>query len=292
MSRTTRGIIGFDRWGSYYTFAAGGGSWDPDYPVSRLSGMPLYRAAQTTSGAHADTKFVATSSTAFPVGLMAFIGHNADQEDDVYQITGYHDLGGTQQAFQTGWEEFWPIVYTHSSLPFEHESFWTGKWSARERARKRLPIRPVLLDSAFPVKRIEVAVKRADPDVGPFRCRLFDICLGHQVSINPDLGMQYGFAFRTRSVQAYGGHKEFGRLPKAPTWSGVFSYMLRDEAMQRMYDMLDDYDLVDPFLFFPFPDETMHWLRTVHFVRNNDPGSFARVIATHDQVPFAFEGVL
>lgn len=287
---TTRAIIGLDRWTDQFTFEAGG-VWDVDRPVSNLGSMPLYRVGQTATGNVADTVFVATSPMPVPVGLMAFIGHNADGSD-TFDIEMFADQGLTQPVWQIMGQEFWPVVYDRASLTFEHESFWTGKYSARQRGRKRTPIRPVWLPTPVSVQGIKVTIHKAVPAVGPFRLRLFEICLGHQVSLNPSYGMAYGFRFRTTAVEAECGHKEFLRLPKPPTWKGTIPYLPRDEAMQRMYDALEDYDLDVPFLFFPFPDETVHWLRTVQLVRNLDPGSYARAVFGRDEVPFSFEGVL
>lgn len=290
---TLDAIIGLDRWTDQFSFAAGGGAWDADRPVANLGSMPLYRVGQTATGNAADTVFVATSPTPTPVGLMAFIGHNAD-DYDTFEIEMFSDpsLSPSSMVGHVGPEEFWPVVFDRRSLPFEHESFWTGKYSARQRARKRCPIRPVCLPSPVLARAIRVTVRKITPAVGPFRLRLFEIAMGHQVSVSPALGLSYGFRFRSTAVEAECGHKEFLRLPKPPIWKGSIPYLPNDEARQRMYDALEDYDLDVPFLFFPFPDRAVDWLRMVHFVRNLDPGSYGIVASEHDEVPFSFEGVL
>lgn len=286
-------IIGLDRWTDQFTFAPGGGAWDPDRPVTNLGSMPLYRVGQTATGNLADTVFVATSPKPWPVGLMAFIGHNAD-DDDTFEIEMFADPGMAPSSLvhHSNPEDFWPVVYDRRALPAEHESFWTGKYSARQRARKRYPIRPVNLPSPLLVQAIRVTVRKVNPAAGPFRLRLFEIAMGHQVSISPALGLNYGFRFRTAALEAECGHKEFLRLPKPPLWKGSIPYLPSDEARQRLHDALEDYDLDQPFLFFPFPDRKVDWLRMVHFVRNLDPGLFGIVASQHDQVPFSFEGVL
>ncbi|MBP2233457.1 hypothetical protein J2847_006795 [Azospirillum agricola] len=286
-------IIGLDRWTDQFAFAAGGGGWDPDRPVTNLGSMPLYRVGRTATGNADDTVFVATSTSPLPVGLMAFVGHNAD-DDDTFEIEMFGDPGMAPSTLVHHEDpaDFWPVVYDRSALPFEHESFWTGKYSARQRARKRTPIRPVYLPSPVLVQAIRVRVRKINPSAGPFQCRLFEIAMGHQVSISPALGLNYGFGFRTTAVQAECGHKEFNRLPKPQIWRGRIPYLPVDEARQRMHDALEDYDLDVPFLFFPFPDRTVDWLRMVQLVRNLDPGLFGVVGHQHDEVPFSFEGVL
>ncbi|WP_372393985.1 hypothetical protein ABMY26_00315 (plasmid) [Azospirillum sp. HJ39] len=284
-------IIGFDKWTGQFIFEAGGRAWDPDRPVTNLGSMPLYRVGQTASGNVADTSFIARSPTPVPVGLLAFVGHDADG-DDTFDIELFADFDMHEPVQAILGEEFWPIVYDRSALPFEHESFWTGKLSARQRAKKRTPVRPVWLPTPVMVQAIRVTMRRDRPAVGPFRIRMFEICLGHQVSINPSFGMSYGFNFRTTALQAACGHKEFNRLPKAPTWKGTIDYLPTDEARQRMHDANEEYDLDTPFLFFPFPSRKVDWLRMCNFVRNVDPTPFRIVTDEYDEVPFSFEGVL
>ncbi|PWC48127.1 hypothetical protein TSA6c_16965 [Azospirillum sp. TSA6c] len=284
-------IIGLDRWTSQFTFEAGGGAWDPDRPVSNIGSMPLYRVGRTVSGNVSDTVFIARSQSLVPVGLMAFVGHDADAYD-TFDVEMFSDYQMQQPINSLIGEEFWPRVYDQSAIPFEHESFWTGKLSARQRKKKRTPIRPIWIPSPVLLRSIKVTMRRFQPSVGPFRLRMFEICLGHQVSINPSFGMNYGFNFRTTSLQAACGHKEFNRLPKAQTWKGTIDYLPTDEARQRMYDALEEYDLDTPFLFFPFPSREVDWLRMCNFVRNTDPGSYRIVAGEHDEVPFSFEGVL
>ncbi|MBP2302515.1 hypothetical protein [Azospirillum picis] len=288
-----RGIVGLDSWTSQFTFApAVGANWSPDRPVTNLGGMPLYRVGETLTGSQADTVFVATSPTPRPVGLLAFIGHNSVHDDDTFDVEFFGDEDLEVPVHQIMGEEFWPTVYDRASLPIEHESFWTGKYTLRQKQRKRVPIRPVWIPQPVMCKGIRVTVHKFDPTTGPFRCRMFEIALGYQFSINPEFGMQYGLRFRTTSVEAVSGHKEFDRLPAPQTWKGTLKYLPQDEARQRMYDALEDNDLNTPFLFFPFPSRKIDWLRMVSFVRNTDPGLYSIVAARHDEVPFAYEGVL
>ncbi|MFP5512315.1 MAG: hypothetical protein ACLGJC_04450 [Alphaproteobacteria bacterium] len=284
-------IIGLDKWTSQFVFSAGGGAWDADRPVTNLGSMPLYRVGQTATGNISDTVFIARSLTPVPVGLLAFIGHNGDG-DDTFDIELFADYDLQQPVRAILGQEFWPVVYDRSALPFEHESFWTGKLSPRQRAQRRAPIRPVWLETPVVVQAIRVTMRRDKPAAGPFRIRMFEICLGHQVSIAPALGLAYGLRFRTTAVEAECGHKEFNRLPAPPIWKGSLAYLPNDEARQRLYDALVENDLNVPFLFLPFPGRGVDWTRMCNFVRNTDPGTYAVVTSSHDQVPFAFEGVL
>ncbi|WP_376957744.1 hypothetical protein ABNQ39_11485 [Azospirillum sp. A26] len=284
-------IIGLERWTGQFVFEAGGAPWDPDRPVSNLGSMPLYRLGQTATGNLSDTVFIARSLTPVPVGLLAFVGHNGDG-DDTFDIELFADHDMHEPVGSILGEEFWPIVYDRSALPFEHESFWTGKLPARKRALRRAPVRPVWLPTPVMVQAIRVTMRRDNPSIGPFRIRMFEIALGHQVSIAPALDLSYGLRFRTTSVEAECGHKEFNRLPAPQVWKGSLAYLPNDEARQWMYDALEEYDLDVPFLFLPFPGRGVDWTRMCQLVRNTDPGTFSVVTGSHDQVPFAFEGVL
>lgn len=293
MTGNIRAILGLDSWtGSFAFFGGAGAAWNPDRPVTNLGGMPLYRVGETATGNPTDTVFVAVSQTPRPVGLLAFIGHSSVHDDDRFDVEFFGDVALQAPIHQILDQEFWPRVYDRASLPIEHESFWTGKYTLRQKTRKRTPILPIWLPNPVLCKAIRVTVRKAEPSSGPFRCRLFEIALGYQFSINPDFGLTYGLRFRTTSVEAACGHKEFERFPAPQVWKGAVKYMPQDEARQRLYDALEDNDLNMPFLFFPFPSRQVDWLRMTNFVRNTDPGSYSIVAAGRDEVPFAFEGVL
>ncbi len=121
---------------------------------------------------------------------------------------------------------------------------------------------------------------------------LCELAHGFQTSVNMAYGYAQGFNFRTQVAEALGGVKYFDRRDKPRKFSGEIPYLPRVEAMTQFYELLRQYDLDVPFLFFPFPDETAHWLRTVALVRNVDPGVIARASHDRDRVPFAFEEVL
>ncbi|MGQ9367689.1 hypothetical protein [Azospirillum sp. ST 5-10] len=280
----TKAIVGFDRWTPLFTFAAAAGStWDADYPVTNIGTDTLYWPAWAVG---ATCGFVATSATPWPVGLLAFVGHSAGV-DDTFRIEGFYDEALSVAAFDTGVMDFWPVVYRREDLPFEHESFWTGKYSPRQIAKIRYRNRPVRLDKVYQVRGIRVSVTSAG-----FLCRLFEICQGYELGCNFNFGSTFGPVSRTTAVEAHSGHKEFDVREARQVFKGTIPLMQRSEALTRWQEMQQEHDVHTPFLWFPHPDEEVFWLRTVRFVRNAELGLGEYVSHNRTKVPFSFEGVL
>ena len=73
---TENAIVGFPRWTTKTTFSAGGGAWDPVYPVTNLGVLPLAQVARTTDDAIASTRFLATIDRDRGVRLLGICRHN------------------------------------------------------------------------------------------------------------------------------------------------------------------------------------------------------------------------
>lgn len=69
-------IRGFPRWTELATFASGGGSWEPVFPVTDLGIEPLARVARSTSADRLDTRFLCSLDKTRGVRLLAICRHN------------------------------------------------------------------------------------------------------------------------------------------------------------------------------------------------------------------------
>lgn len=281
-------VFGFDRWTEDFTFS--GGSWSGTYPVTNLNVLPLSRVGRTADAATVSTQWTATYSSGANVQLLGFVNHNASI-DGLFRIRLYSDTGLTSLLHDTGWLEFWPIVYPWGSLPYGHASFWTGKYSAREIAGYNAT-RPVWLSQSYTVKGIRVEVDDTGNEDGYFQCGTFEIAEGYQLDINFVYGAQYGFRFRTQEQEALGGVKYFERRSKPRVFKGEVQYSGRDEVLSRAFEMLRRHDLNIPLLWVPNPDDTSHFLRNSYLARITDPGLFSFAVHNRDTMPIALEEVL
>lgn len=152
---TTNMVLGFDRHTDDFTFS--GGSWTSDYPASNLKTLPLARVARTPDALTTSTKWTATCPLVKSVRLLGFVNHNASLLAR-FRIRLYSDTGLTNLLHDTGWEDFWPILYPYPSLIFEHPAFWMGRYTEREIEGYRWT-RPVWLDQYYLTQGISVEVE-------------------------------------------------------------------------------------------------------------------------------------
>jgi hypothetical protein len=147
-----------------------------------------------------------------------------------------------------------------------------------------------LVEAQVPAARA-IAAKVANA-LGYVEAGLCEVAQGWQVSVNPGSDFGEGFRFRSESVEALGGSKTFDRRDKPRVARGTIEYLPRDEALGRGFEMLRQADLDEPFLWFPQPDETQHWLRTAYVARLVDPGLIGHASFSRSRFPFAVEEVL
>lgn len=121
---------------------------------------------------------------------------------------------------------------------------------------------------------------------------LCEVAQAWQVSINPSFGAQEGFRARTKTTEADGGVKYFERKDKPRIWSGQIAYLPRDEALAQAFEMARQNDLDVPHLWFPYPEEPVHWLRNVYLARQTALGLLAYSNVNAMTVPMANEEVL
>lgn len=283
-----RMVFGFPRWTQDAAWS--GGSWAAAYPVGNLGLLPLSRVARSTNLTTASTEFTATFSAKRLVRALALVRHNITL-DGLIRIRIWSDAGATVLTYDSGWIEVWPPVYLPGDLEWEDDNWWTGKYAAGE-LQGTSPTRPFWLDGLKEARVVRVEINDATNPAGYVQCGLFEIAQGWQVSINPSPGYAEGFRFRTETSDALGGVRYFDRREKPRVAAGEIAEMPRNEAMGRGYELLRQFDIDTPFLWFPFPDEDQHWLRTAFLARNVEPGRITSALLYRARFSFSVEEVL
>lgn len=281
-------VIGFPRWTTLASFS--GGSWSGTYPLSNLGIEPLSKIARSTDATLANAQFVATLSSTKAIRALALARHNLSINAKI-RIRLYRDAALTDIAYDSGWVDVWPVVYPYSALDWEDDNWWSGKYSAAEIAGY-IWTRPFWLGNVYLARAVKVEIDDTGNSDGYVEAGLFEIAQGYQLPINPDLGAQYGYRFRTVTQESLGGTKYHERRDKPRVFRGSVSFIDRDHALAKLFEQLRQHDLDTPFLWFPHPDEPMHWLRNVFIAKNVDPGLFSYAAFGTDAVPLAFEEVL
>jgi hypothetical protein len=288
----TKALIGFPRVTDEFTLS--GGSWDADYPLANLQALPLSRVARSVDLNTANTLLIATAAGQVRVGLIALCRHNLSLSAGI-RLRCWYDVARTSLAYDSGSVAVWPEVYPYDQIEWEDLSFWTGTYSSTE-----------LLDTAWTrffdlgrdylVAAIEIDITDPTNGDGYVQAGFLEIAARGELAVNFEFGAQYGFRFRSTSIEATGGSLYFNRKPKPRRFIGSVKYDTRNEALSRHYERLRQFDLVTPFLWVPNADEAIHLQRTVFLARNLDPGYFTYASASQtglrDTVPIALEEVI
>lgn len=283
-----RVVIGFPRWTTDATFT--GGTWEAAYPRANLGILPLSRVARTTNLTLAVTQFTATLSAQRSLRALALVRHNITLTG-LIRIRIWSDAGATVLVYDSGWIDVWPSLYLPADLEWEDDNWWLGKYTALDLAGSTAT-RPFWLDGIKLARVIKIEIDDATNADGYVQIGMCEIAQGWQVSINPSVGMEEGFRYRTEATEAMGGVRYFDRREKPRVSRGEIAEMPRNEALGRGYEFLRQFDIDTPFLWFPFPDEPQHWLRTAFLARSVDPGRIAAAFGSRSRFPFSVEEVL
>lgn len=283
-----RMIFGFPRWTPDVTW--NGGDWEAAYPVGNLGLLPLNRVARSTSLLASATQFTMTFSAQRRVQLLGLVRHNLSLHGRM-RVRIWSDAAATVLVYDSGWIAVWPPVYLPADLEWEDDNWWAGTYSATE-IDGASATRPLWLGRLYSARVIKFEFDDADNAAGYVQAGMCEVAQGWQVSVNPAPGHEEGFRFRTEQGEGLGGVKYFNHREKPRVARAEIASMPRDEAMGRGYELLRQFDVDQPFLIFPYPDETQHWLRTAYLARNVDPGRIAWAVGNRSRYPIAVEEVL
>ncbi len=238
---------------------------------------------------YAGTVVADISFKLYPTEADALAGTNAIDFSDAG--TGTHTVLGPI-VYRGDWVETWPIVYGDDDLEWEDPNWFTGKYSPDE-IEGYVWTRPVWLDAIYLARAVRIEINDTANADGFVQMGLLEISGSWQAPNGVRQGAaQYGYRFRTVEREAWGGVKTFERRDKPRVARGSLNYTEHDQALGRWLEQLRQNDLVEPFLWFPAPDDPKNWLRESYLCRNTDPGLVAMSIVDHDEIPYAFEEVM
>ena len=279
--------MGFPRWTSDVTWA--GGAWSASYPASNLGNLPLNRVARSSTLLTTSTQFTATLSAQRPVRAIGLVRHNLSLAA-LMRVRIWSDAGASVLVYDSEWIEVWPPVYLPGDLEWEDDNWWRGRYTPDEVANVSAT-RPLWLEGLRMARVIKIEFDDATNADGYVQLGMCEIAQGWQLGMNPAPGFEEGFRFRTEQAEGLGGVRYFNRREKPRVARGEVD-LARDEAMGRGFELQRQFDIDTPFLWFPFPDENLHWLRTAFLARNVEPGRIAWGLVSRSRYPIAIEEVL
>ena len=286
-------MIGINSHRSITTFGADGATYDTDYPVTNLGSLPLAKVARSGDATEANTKFTGLFSGTVGLRLLLIGPHNMlPSTNPTYRLRLYSDAGLSTEVYDSGaGQRVWPAVYDTLSLEWEDDNFWTGTFADAQVANWDSWL-PIWLDQIYLCRGFRIECSDTSNAAGYLQFGLCEPAMGHQFSTNIGFGSQYGFRYRSTARESDGGSKAFRRRRAPQVWEGEVRLLDRDEAMTRYLDLLRQNDLVEPFAWFPHPEEPLHWPRTVFMARAVDPGLLTQAAPRRDTIPLKLEQVL
>lgn len=285
---TGNAILGFNRWTDDITFS--GGSWNASYPSSNLKLLPLARVARSSDALAASTQFVATLSQSRPIRLVALVRHNCSLTA-TFRVRLYSDTGLTSLVYDSGTLDVWPPVYSSTYLEWADANWWHRKYTSDEIAGYPWT-RPLWLGQVYSARAVKVEITDTANSAGYVQVGLCEIAQGWQASHNFRYGVEFGFEDGSEGQAALGGAEYFDQRPLKRVVRGEIPGLTHDEAMTRGYELFRRYGRVTPFLWFPFPGTTLHWLRDTFLVRNAELPLLAHASFGRDRFPFSFREVV
>jgi hypothetical protein len=283
-----RAVVGWPRWTSKVTLT--GGSWNATYPRENMKSLPLARVARSADATLASTQVIGTLDKDRGVRLFALVRHNLSLAAR-YRLRLYQDAARTILLLDTGWVDVWPEVYPADQLEWEDDQWWTGKYSEDEIAGYTWT-RPIWLGQLYLARAFHLEIDDTTNADGFVQLGLLEVAQGYQVRLNVRYGYQEGWRPRSPAVEALGGARYFDQRDKPRVARGEIKYLPRDEVMARWFEIVRQQDVVEPMLWFPFPEEEVHWLRTAMLARLTDPGLLTYSVHARGDVAFSLEEVL
>ncbi len=281
-------MFGWPRWTTDVTWS--GGSWLAEYPAANLAVLPLARVARSTNLNLSSTQVIGTFSKLRSVQAFGLVRHNLTTASKL-RLRLYQDTGRTILLYDSGWFDTWPSSFLPGDLEWEDDNWWDGKPTAEDIAGYAAT-RPIWLGAVYYARAFLLEIDDQTNAAGYVEAGLFEVSQGWQVSMLPGRDYSEGFRFRTTFVESLGGGLNFDRQEKPRVAAGIIDNLPRDEALSRGMEMQRGADIDQVFLWFPFPDETNHWIRTAFLGRLVDPGLIPRTGVDRANFPFRVEEVL
>ena len=288
-------VIGREDWTENFTFAADGA--DSDYPATNLATTDIFNIWRGTGLTHVVT---ATSSKAYPIGLVGLVNHNLSQGAR-FRLQLYSDTALTTELYDSddddelpGLDRVHPICYGDDQLEIEDDNWMTGTYRSSELTDKIL-VRPIWLRRQYLAKGVKLTLTNPYNQVSDaLQMGRLALARGYQFSKGVGLGYAYGHASNAIVSQADGGRSFGEKRLKPMVATGQFDKLPRSEAMEVLGEMKDQHDIVPErgFLWMPFPKDPNKWLRTNGYMRFADLSLQQIALPLHDQVPFNFVQVM
>lgn len=237
-----------------------GGSWTTTLPLINLQNRVIGKVARTSGVLLTDTQFDINFGISRPIRIVDLTNHSFSIIAQ-YRIRGSTVSNFATTVYDSGWLDVWPTVYPYSTLEWEDDAYWTGKYTAEETegyTTALIHILPATKIAQYWRVEIDDTMNTSGYlDIG----RVF-IGPAWQPSCNPDYSsMDIGWETNTDIQSAKGGTEYFQSRTPYRVVSLVIPYLDQDESFAKAFEIQRRAGIDKEIVFIHDPDEVDHSLR-------------------------------
>ncbi|BCB62824.1 hypothetical protein HaloA020_35250 [Halomonas sp. A020] len=246
-------------WPNYIdTSVVSGGQWLSTLPLEHVKDNRTSVVSKSASLDPAHTQFSITTDRRRPLYVLAILAHNLSAAATV-RARVYRDPEQTDQIYDSGWQNVWPVVYGLDDVVWGNDNFWNRRLTEEDRSAYT-PLMTVffadrLLGSSVHVELLDTG--NLDGAITLGRVMLADVW---QPRYNLDYGVQHGYDSGTQITRA-GDAARTGyarRVTPKRTVNFQLSNLTEDEAFLRLHRLQRTQDIVGEILYLwsPRPSPT------------------------------------
>lgn len=241
-----------------------GGAWQPTLSLENLQTLPLAVVSRSVDCGLASTQFTVALNTSRMISVAVLCAHNLSISAK-YRITAASDEGFTDIRYASGWQAVWPRIWSTDDLEWEDDRWWDGTINSEERedyVSNLIHALPATLARYWKLEIDDQTNSAGYVQAG----RLF-IASGWQPRVNYDYGDAFGYETTVQSDMTLGGQQYFFRQAHQRVFRLALSWLDRDEAHTRIWEMQRALGIDQELFVIPDIDDTTHRIRRAFLAR-------------------------
>lgn len=269
-----------------YTPSVSGGSWRAALPASNIRSRPFVEVARSSDLSLAATQFDIDLQTLRLVGVLAVPYATVTTLGKIrYRVATDSAFGAADTVYDSGWLDYWPVLYPLDSLAFEDVHWWDGRLTEEERVEYPLA-HAVVLSSQVVGRYVRIEFSDASNSDGYLDVGRVVVAPGYQTPIDASLGLSLGWQTDTL-VQPGFEARFFDRRSPRRVARFTLPYLPQDDALSSFFEIMRTQGVDREVLLIIDPGDTVHRVRRTFLCRMTDLQPL--VWQSHDRTSIRFE---
>lgn len=236
-----------------------GGAYVSTLPLQNLQNRVIGKVARTTNTALSSTQFTIDLGRGMKAQILALRNHNLSISAR-YRVVGSAVVDFSALAYDSGWNDVWPVVYPFGALEWEDDNWYTGKYTDEEREGYTTE-----LDHLLPMAKLarywRVEIDDVENPAGFVQVGRLFIGPAWQPTINMIYGASIGWETKTVVQEAKSGAEYFDVRTPYRVQKFTLDHMSQDEAFSQAFEIQRRAGIHGEIVFIHDPSDTVHSLR-------------------------------